>query len=74
VGEKQNPSGSGGEAIYMVQSRSSSAGACCFSEKRRLVKELSTCGYCSTSYEEYKHCRQEAGRDSGDRSKECMIG
>jgi hypothetical protein len=74
VEKKQNPSGSGGEAIYMAQSRSSSAGACCFSEKRRLVKELSTCGYCSTSYEEYKHCRQEASRESGERSKECMIG
>jgi len=58
----------------MSQSNSSSAGACCFSEKWRLVKELSTCGYCSTSFEEYKHCRQEASRESGERSKECMIG
>ncbi len=58
----------------MAQSRSSSAGACCFSEKRRLVKELSNCGYCSTSFEEYKRCRQEVSRESGDRSQECMIG
>jgi predicted amidophosphoribosyltransferase len=69
----------------MEQSRSSSAGACCFSEKRRLVKELSNCGYCSTSFEEYKRycstsfeeykrCRQEASRECGERSMECMIG
>ncbi len=58
----------------MTQSRSSSAGACCFSEKRRLVKELSNCGYCSTSFEEYKRCRQEASRECGERTMECMIG
>jgi hypothetical protein len=58
----------------MAQPRSSSAGTCCFREKRRLVKELSICGYCSTSFEEYKRCRQEVSRDSGERSKECMIG
>jgi hypothetical protein len=57
----------------MAQSRSSSAGACCFSEKRRL-KELSNCGYCSTSFEEYKRCKQEASRECGERSMECMIG
>lgn len=58
----------------MAQSRPGSAGACCFSEKRRLVEELSNCGYCSTSFEEYKRCRQEASRESSERSKECMIG
>ena len=58
----------------MAQSRSSSAGACCFSEKRRLVKELSNCGYCSTSFEEYERCRHEVSSESGERSQECMIG
>ena len=57
----------------MAQSRSSSAGACCFREKRRLVKELSNCGYCSSSFEEYKRCKQEASRECGERSMECMI-
>ena len=57
----------------MAQSRSSRAGACCFSEKRRLVKELSNCGYCSTSFEEYKRCRREASHESSERSKECMV-
>ena len=57
----------------MAESRSRSAGACCLSEKRRLVKELSNCCYCSTSFEEYKRCKQDLSRESGERSKECMI-
>ena len=55
---------------YFLRATSSSA-ACCFKEKRRLVEELSNSGYCSTSFEEYKLCRQEVSRD---RAKQCMIG
>ena len=58
----------------MATHESSSSAACCFTEKRRLVKELSNCGYCSTSFEEYKRCRQEVSRDSSERAKQCMIG
>jgi hypothetical protein len=58
----------------MATHEPSSVAACCFKEKRRLVKELSNCGYCSTNFDEYKRCRQEAGRHSRERAKECMIG
>ena len=58
----------------MVSNTSKSIGACCFREKRRLVEELSNCGYCSTNFEEYKRCRQEVSRDSSDRAKECSLG
>jgi hypothetical protein len=57
----------------MATHESSSSGACCFKEKRRLVEELSNCGYCSTSFEEYKRCRQEVSRDSSERAEECML-
>jgi len=57
----------------MATHGSSSSAACCFKEKRRLVEELSNCGYCSTSFEEYKRCRQEVSRDSNERGKECML-
>jgi hypothetical protein len=58
----------------MATHESSISGACCFKEKRRLVEEMSNCGYCSTSYEEYKRCRQEVSRDSSKRAGECMLG
>ena len=60
--------------VPMATTESSSSAACCFTEKRRLVKELSNCGYCSTSFEEYKRCRREVSRDSSERAEECMLG
>ena len=57
----------------MATSESSSTAGCCFKEKRRLVKELSNCGYCATSFEEYKRCRREVSRDSSERAEECML-
>jgi hypothetical protein len=57
----------------MVGHKTQSPGACCFSEKRRLIEELSNCGYCSTSFEEYKRCRLEVSRDSSERAKQCMF-
>jgi len=58
----------------MATTESSSSASCCFKEKRRLVKELRDCGYCSTSFEEYKRCKREVSRDSGERAEECMLG
>ena len=58
----------------MARSESSSKAGCCHKEKRRLVEDLSNCGYCSTSFEDYQLCKQEATRESGERSRTCMIG
>lgn len=49
------------------------AKACCSLEKKKLVRALRTCDYYSTSKEEQQKCYREAAKDSGRRSKECIL-
>lgn len=45
---------------------------CCSQERKRLIQDLRTCDYCSTSYEQYQQCYSQAARDSGERSSVCI--
>ena len=46
---------------------------CCSLEKTRLVEELSVCDNSSSSYEEFHQCYRDAARESGQRSRSCMV-
>jgi len=58
----------------MTSSRTKTIAGCCFGANRRLVEEVRTCDFCSTSYEEHLQCKREAERRSRERARECMIG
>ncbi len=45
---------------------------CCAVERRRLIKELRKCDYCSTSYEEYQECYSDTAAESGDKARGCI--
>ncbi len=57
----------------MAKSVSIEARACCVLEKERLVEELRSCDYDTTSPEERHNCFRWAAKKSGQRSKECLI-
>ncbi|MCG8688043.1 MAG: hypothetical protein MI892_24425 [Desulfobacterales bacterium] len=57
----------------MARSISIKAKACCAREKERLVEELRSCDYDTTSPEERHLCFRWAAKKSGQRAKECMI-
>ncbi|MFO7713280.1 hypothetical protein [Desulfosarcina sp.] len=46
---------------------------CCSLEKDRLVEELRRCDSCSTNYEEFHRCYRDAARQSGQRSRVCIV-
>jgi hypothetical protein len=52
---------------------SSKARSCCSMEKKHLMKELEKCNFCSDNYEEFHNCYRTAARESGQRSRACMI-
>jgi hypothetical protein len=52
---------------------SSKSAKCCSMEKERLMKELEKCNFCSDDYEEFHNCYREAARESGERSRACII-
>jgi hypothetical protein len=45
---------------------------CCTAERKQLMAEMRKCDYCTTSYEEYQQCYEEAARESGERSRSCL--
>ncbi len=47
---------------------------CCSFEKKRLLKALEKCNFCSDNYEEFHNCYRRAARESGKRSRKCLIG
>ena len=57
----------------MARRMSISAKACCVREKERLVEELRSCDYDTTSPEERHLCFKWASKKSGRRAKECLI-
>jgi hypothetical protein len=57
----------------MAKSISIQAKACCSLEKERLVEELRSCDYDTTSPEERHECYRFAAKKSGRRAKQCLI-
>ncbi len=57
----------------MKKSISINSKECCFLEKERLMDVLFACDYCTESIEERSNCYKKAAKDSGRRSKECLI-
>ena len=53
--------------------KSSKAARCCSMEKKRLVKELEKCNMCADNYEEFHNCYRKAARESGKRSRSCIM-
>ncbi len=46
---------------------------CCALEKNRMTNALRSCDYCTTSMEERSECYQAVAKDSGLRSKTCVL-
>lgn len=49
------------------------ARGCCLKEKQRLMKTLGKCDLWSNSAKERHKCYQSAARESGKRSRQCII-
>jgi len=56
-----------------MKSFSNKSAKCCSMEKKRLVEELRKCDMSSTSYDEFHRCSREVARESGKRSRACML-
>ncbi len=56
-----------------MRAKPASPAHCCSLERQRLVAELRQCDICSDSYESHSRCFQAAARESGQRSKACMV-
>jgi hypothetical protein len=52
---------------------SSDASKCCSMEKKKLMAELEKCNFCSDDYEAFHDCYRQAARESGQRSRTCII-
>jgi hypothetical protein len=52
---------------------SSKARNCCSMEKKRLMKALEKCQFCSDDYETFHSCYRAAARESGERARSCII-
>ena len=52
---------------------SSKSAKCCSMEKRKLMKELEKCNFCTSNYEEFHNCYRQAAGESGQRSRSCII-
>jgi hypothetical protein len=57
----------------MSDSSKSVAKNCCSTERKRLIQDIQKCDFCSTSWEEHHQCLSSAAKESGQRSKKCMI-
>ena len=57
----------------MSASSKSKSTQCCTEEKKRLMKDIERCDFCSTSWEEHHRCLGRAAKASGRRSRSCMI-
>ena len=57
----------------MSDSVSIHAKSCCSIEKNRISEDISDCFYCSSSYESFHRCLKESARESGKRSRRCLI-
>lgn len=57
----------------MPTSSKSDVRSCCTMERKRLMQDIQKCDFCSTSWEEHHRCLGHAAKESGKRSKACMI-
>ncbi len=57
----------------MASSKSSQAAKCCFTEKKRLMKEIAKCDFCSDNWEDHHQCLSSAAKASGERSRACVF-
>lgn len=57
----------------MSDSSQSKSRSCCSTERKRLVKDIQKCDFCSTSWEEHHSCLGAAAKESNRRSKACMM-
>ena len=46
---------------------------CCSMEKKRLMKALEKCNFCTDDYEAFHNCYRMAARESGVRARSCMV-
>lgn len=57
----------------MDQKPSREALKCCARERKNLVDQLRKCDWCSTSYESFAKCYQAAAKETGERSRACLM-
>ena len=57
----------------MSTTNTSKAAGCCSTEKKRLMKDIEKCDFCSSSWEEHHRCLSAAAKESGRRSRSCII-
>lgn len=57
----------------MSVTNKSKAAQCCSMEKKRLMKDIEKCDFCSSSWEEHHRCLSAAAKESGRRSRSCII-
>ena len=53
---------------------SSNSVKCCSMEKKKLIKEIEKCNFSTSNYEEFHDCYRQAARESGKRSRACIVG
>ncbi len=49
------------------------AAMCCAMGKQRMMDALRSCDYCTTSMEERSSCYKEVAKESGLRTKTCIL-
>lgn len=47
--------------------------SCCSMERERLVEELRKCDFCADSHEAFHQCYRDVARQSGERSRSCLV-
>ena len=52
---------------------SSKSAKYCSIEKNKLMKELEKCNLCTDNYDDFHNCYRQAARESGERSRACII-
>jgi hypothetical protein len=57
----------------MQASSKSKERSCCTTEKKRLMQDIQNCDFCSTSWEEHHRCLSHAAKQSGRRSRACLL-
>ena len=57
----------------MRNSMSIKSKACCSLEKEHLTDVLFACDYCSSTMEERHICYRKAAKESGKRSRQCIV-
>ena len=57
----------------MSSTSKSDAKNCCTMERKRLMEDIRSCDFCSTSWEEHHRCLSRAAKASGQRSRACVV-